>query len=100
MANKYAMAHCSPDERVCHSTKEGEEDFIYMYQTVMKDLGVTLPFDTYEASVLWTLGKAGWVSLSPIPKASLFNAYLTSYKGFKNRFVKIKIFGGTSFASN
>ncbi|RDX99826.1 hypothetical protein CR513_17067, partial [Mucuna pruriens] len=32
--------------------------------------------------------KTGWVSLTGLSKIYLFNAYSTSYKGFKGRFVK------------
>ncbi|RDX94424.1 hypothetical protein CR513_23192, partial [Mucuna pruriens] len=106
----------------------------------MKELGITIPFNTYEVDVLRTLGvaltqlhpngwammqafkvvchclrikpiaflllchyttqigaKAGWISLSPFPKTNLFNAYSSSYKGFKAHFVKIKALGGVSF---
>ncbi|RDX76414.1 hypothetical protein CR513_43598, partial [Mucuna pruriens] len=41
--------------------------------------------------------KVGWVSLSSLPKVNLFNAYSTSYKDFKNHYVKICAFGGASF---
>ncbi|RDX99565.1 hypothetical protein CR513_17355, partial [Mucuna pruriens] len=40
--------------------------------------------------------KVGWVSLSPLPKMNLFNAYSTSYKGFKGRFVKVRLPRGMS----
>ncbi|RDX64498.1 hypothetical protein CR513_56942, partial [Mucuna pruriens] len=40
---------------------------------------------------------AGWVSLAPLPKGSLFNAYAASYKGFKNQFVMIQAIGEASF---
>ncbi|RDX84163.1 hypothetical protein CR513_34829, partial [Mucuna pruriens] len=34
--------------------------------------------------------KVGWVSLAPLPNTSLFTAYTASYKGFKDRFLKIR----------
>ncbi|RDY14420.1 hypothetical protein CR513_00528, partial [Mucuna pruriens] len=45
---RLTMVCCSKKERVCHTTKKGEEPFIYMYQTILLDLGVTLPFDFFE----------------------------------------------------
>ncbi|RDX75692.1 hypothetical protein CR513_44394, partial [Mucuna pruriens] len=39
-----------------------------------------------------------WVSLSPLLKESLFNAYTASYKVLKNLFVKIRALGRASFA--
>ncbi|RDX93980.1 hypothetical protein CR513_23685, partial [Mucuna pruriens] len=33
----------------------------------------------------------GWVSLAPLFNSGLFTSYITSYKGFKSRFVKIKV---------
>ncbi|RDX73469.1 hypothetical protein CR513_46924, partial [Mucuna pruriens] len=58
VTDQYAMVHCSAEERVYHLAKDGEADFIYMYDTLMKDLQITLPFDTYEVDVLRTLGVA------------------------------------------
>ncbi|RDX86338.1 hypothetical protein CR513_32337, partial [Mucuna pruriens] len=91
------------EERICYTAKEVESDFIYMYESVLSDLGVCLPFDSFTADILRTLviapsqlypngvgKKGGWVSLAPLPNTSLFNAYTMSYKGFKGRFVKIK----------
>ncbi|RDY03353.1 hypothetical protein CR513_13075, partial [Mucuna pruriens] len=52
------MVHCGKKERVCHSVKEGEDPFVYMYETVLSDLGFTLPFDFFEADVLRMLGIA------------------------------------------
>ncbi|RDX58400.1 hypothetical protein CR513_62288, partial [Mucuna pruriens] len=105
IANKYAMAHYFPDERVCHLVKEREEDFIYIYETVMRDLGVTLPFDTFEADVLRTLGVAptqlhpnNWASIQPFeamchclsikPSANLFLSHYTTCIGQKADFLK------------
>ncbi|RDX80895.1 hypothetical protein CR513_38489, partial [Mucuna pruriens] len=127
------MTHCSPSERVCHVCREGEGDFVYMYETVLQDLGVTFPLDRFTAEVLRLVGvapsqlhpngwaalqafkvvcaaltlapsapvflshytirvgkKVGWVSLAPLPNTSLFTAYTASYKGFKDRFLKIR----------
>ncbi|RDX62195.1 hypothetical protein CR513_59494, partial [Mucuna pruriens] len=115
-----------------------------MYETVLTDLGVTLPFDSFASGVLRILGLAptqlhpngwaaiqafrvackalsitpsatlflcfyssrltkevGWVSLTPIastPKGGLFAPYTDSYKGFKNRFLKIASVGGAPFS--
>ncbi|RDX88062.1 hypothetical protein CR513_30395, partial [Mucuna pruriens] len=44
--------------------------------------------------------QVGWVSLSPLPKGSLFNIFLASYKGFKNHFVKVAVVGGASFSTD
>ncbi|RDX73083.1 hypothetical protein CR513_47354, partial [Mucuna pruriens] len=41
--------------------------------------------------------RAGWVSLSSLPKDNFFTAYLASYKGFKDRFVMICVLGGATF---
>ena len=68
--SKYVMARCSFGERVCHCAREGEGDFVYMYESVFLYLGVTLPFDSCTANVLRTLGIApsqlhpnGWAAL-------------------------------------
>ncbi|RDY13546.1 hypothetical protein CR513_01511, partial [Mucuna pruriens] len=44
-----------PTKRVCHAAKEGEGDFVYMLETILVDLGVTLPLDHFMANVLRTL---------------------------------------------
>ncbi|RDX97829.1 hypothetical protein CR513_19353, partial [Mucuna pruriens] len=50
--------------------KEGEGDFIYMYETAFKDLGVVLPFDCFAIDVFWMLEVApsqlhpnGWATM-------------------------------------
>ncbi|RDX97067.1 hypothetical protein CR513_20193, partial [Mucuna pruriens] len=55
-SRRLTMVRCGKKERVCHAANEGEEPFIYMYETVFLDLGVTLPFDFFEAGVLRMLG--------------------------------------------
>ncbi|RDY00070.1 hypothetical protein CR513_16791, partial [Mucuna pruriens] len=120
---RFDLVHCSPLERVCHATQEGEGKFIYMYKTTFKDPGVSLPFDYFARTLRvapsqlhpngWATMEAfralalipsaslllnhytirvgwstSWVSLAPLSKGSSFNTYTTSYKGFKNRFVK------------
>ncbi|RDX71964.1 hypothetical protein CR513_48620, partial [Mucuna pruriens] len=50
------MVHCSSLERVCHAAKVGEGDFVYMYEIVLMDLGVTLPLDHFAVDVLRILG--------------------------------------------
>ncbi|RDY10114.1 hypothetical protein CR513_05413, partial [Mucuna pruriens] len=142
-ASQFALTHCSPSERVCHVPKEGESDFIYMYETILLDLGVSFPLDHFTAEVLRMIGivpsqlhpnrwaalqafkvlcqalmvtpfasvflnhytirvgkKVGWVSLAPLSNTSLFTTYTTSYKGFKNRFLKITALGEMSFCSD
>ncbi|RDX91807.1 hypothetical protein CR513_26164, partial [Mucuna pruriens] len=137
---QFALTHYSPLERVCHIPRKGESDFIYMYETIILDLGVTFPLDHFIAEVLRMIGivpsqlhpngwaalqafkvvcqalmvtpfafvflnhytirvgkKVGWVSLTPLPNTSLFTTYTTSYKGFKNCFLKIAALGEASF---
>ncbi|RDX99932.1 hypothetical protein CR513_16946, partial [Mucuna pruriens] len=110
MVEDFSIEPCSVEERVYHSAKEGEDDFVYLYETMIRDLGVAVPFDDYEADILpaprvaptqlhpngWAAIPV-WISLSPFPKMNLFNAYLASYKGFKGYFVKIRALDGTSF---
>ncbi|RDX61977.1 hypothetical protein CR513_59746, partial [Mucuna pruriens] len=50
--NKFDLMLCSSAEHVCHAAREGEGDFIFMYETTFKDLGVVLPFDCFAAGVL------------------------------------------------
>ncbi|RDX77601.1 hypothetical protein CR513_42253, partial [Mucuna pruriens] len=64
----YSMVSCSSKDRVCHAALEGELSFIFMYETVLRDLRVTLPFYPFDADVLRILGVApsqlhcnGWV---------------------------------------
>ncbi|RDY07446.1 hypothetical protein CR513_08442, partial [Mucuna pruriens] len=54
--NQYKVVPCSFVERVCHAALPGEDDFIYMYEPVLRHLGVTLPFHSFEVEVLRTLG--------------------------------------------
>ncbi|RDX86201.1 hypothetical protein CR513_32488, partial [Mucuna pruriens] len=58
MVEDFAVEPCSVEEWVYHSTKEGEGDFIYLYETMIRDLGVIVPFDEYEVNVLKALGVA------------------------------------------
>ncbi|RDX76841.1 hypothetical protein CR513_43136, partial [Mucuna pruriens] len=109
------MASCSPDEWAYQFAQSDEVDFIYMYETIIYDLGVTLPFDDFvvgafrvvcQALAICPLAivflnfysvqlskKVGSVSLTPLPKRSLFTPFVASYKGFKNRFVRITSVG-------
>ncbi|RDX80382.1 hypothetical protein CR513_39073, partial [Mucuna pruriens] len=50
--------------------------------------------------IIWVGKKVCWVSLAPLPKMSLFNAYMASYKGFKSQFVKVKAVGRTRFCAD
>ncbi|RDX68204.1 hypothetical protein CR513_52828, partial [Mucuna pruriens] len=127
MAENLVLEPCSVDERVYHSTGEGERDFVYLYETMIKDLGVFVPFDKYEADILRFLGtfrvmchclhikptsslflchytrigmNVDWVSLSPFPKTNLFTTYSAFYKEFKNRFIKVWALNGVFFAND
>ncbi|RDY02175.1 hypothetical protein CR513_14406, partial [Mucuna pruriens] len=69
-ASQFALTHCSPLERVCHVPREGESDFIYMYETTLLDLEVSFPLDHFTAEVLRMIGIApsqlhpnGWAAL-------------------------------------
>ncbi|RDY10832.1 hypothetical protein CR513_04581, partial [Mucuna pruriens] len=120
------------EEHACHATQADEDDFIFMYDTIFEDLGISLPFDFFFAEVLWTLGivpsqlhpnswavlqdfktvcqalsikpmtpflfsfytaeinqGASWVSFAAKHRMNLFRPYLKSYRGFKNRYVKV-----------
>ncbi|RDX92469.1 hypothetical protein CR513_25391, partial [Mucuna pruriens] len=57
-ACQFAKVRCGKGERVCHAVKAREGHFRYMYETVLLDLAVTLPFDFFEADVLRMLGIA------------------------------------------
>ncbi|RDX76393.1 hypothetical protein CR513_43614, partial [Mucuna pruriens] len=57
-AASYAIAPCSSDEWSYQSAQNNETDFIYMYETVLYDLGVILPFDDFAPRVLQILGVA------------------------------------------
>ncbi|RDY13167.1 hypothetical protein CR513_01953, partial [Mucuna pruriens] len=53
--SSFKLAYCSPDERVCLAAKERDSNFIYMYETLFRDLGVTIPFDYFAIGVLQLL---------------------------------------------
>ncbi|RDY02335.1 hypothetical protein CR513_14220, partial [Mucuna pruriens] len=57
-ACKFMMVHCAKGERVCHAAKAGEDNFVYMYEIVFVDLGVTLPLDFFDTDILRMLGIA------------------------------------------
>ncbi|RDX78084.1 hypothetical protein CR513_41694, partial [Mucuna pruriens] len=57
-AHQLTVVRCGKKERVCYAAREGEDPFVYMYETMLLDLGVTLPFDFFEADVLRMLGIA------------------------------------------
>ncbi|RDX84794.1 hypothetical protein CR513_34102, partial [Mucuna pruriens] len=46
------------EECVCHTALADKDNFIFMYETVFKELGISLPFDFFFAEVLKTLGIA------------------------------------------
>ncbi|RDX99480.1 hypothetical protein CR513_17464, partial [Mucuna pruriens] len=104
---RYVMVRPFEDERIYHAALEDEDDYIFMYETTFINLDVSFPFDCFTVDVLSTLRvtpsqlhpngwfltirlgqNAGWV-LTPLPKMNLFSPYIASYKGFKNRFVKV-----------
>ncbi|RDX85845.1 hypothetical protein CR513_32906, partial [Mucuna pruriens] len=57
-ADHFQAIACHPIDRVCHPPFHGERDFIYVYEPVFRLLGVTFPFQHFEAEVLWALGLA------------------------------------------
>ncbi|RDX97199.1 hypothetical protein CR513_20054, partial [Mucuna pruriens] len=59
------------EERVCHAAQEGKGDFIYMYETAFKDLGVSLPFDCFATDVLKTLGPPRFSTITPLGLAKV-----------------------------
>ncbi|RDX86015.1 hypothetical protein CR513_32691, partial [Mucuna pruriens] len=78
--------------------RQGEEPFVYMYETVLADLGVVLPFEFFEADVLRMLGIApsqlhpnGWaaiqafkvvcLTLGVLPTTSIFLSHYTTRVG-------------------
>ncbi|RDY01036.1 hypothetical protein CR513_15692, partial [Mucuna pruriens] len=80
-------------ERVCHAAKEGEEPFIYMYETMLLDLGVILPSDFFEADVLRGLGIApsqlhpnGWAAIQDFKVVCLALGMLPSAPVFLNHY--------------
>ncbi|RDY02534.1 hypothetical protein CR513_14005, partial [Mucuna pruriens] len=110
-ANDFIMQAPFDDERVCHAALEDEDDFIFMYETVFEDLGVSMPFDFFYAEILQTLGippsqlhPNSWavlkafetVSLAVMHRMNLFRPYLESYKGFKTHYIKIVPIKGAS----
>ncbi|RDX80031.1 hypothetical protein CR513_39469, partial [Mucuna pruriens] len=115
------MIPCSSEDRICHATFEGELGFIYMYEVVLRDLGVTFPFQPFEVDVLRTLGIAPsqlhpnnpytlsllalsfFTILRPKlvrkPPRCLFNDYPILTDHFKSRFLKIKSLGKSPFTA-
>ncbi|RDX68619.1 hypothetical protein CR513_52359, partial [Mucuna pruriens] len=57
-ANLFSMEPCTTKERVFMRAQEGEPDYIYMYETILRELGVILPFDAFEVDVLRRLNVA------------------------------------------
>ncbi|RDX73064.1 hypothetical protein CR513_47367, partial [Mucuna pruriens] len=54
--NNFIMQAPFDDECICHAALEDKDDFIFMYETVFEDLGVSMPFDFFYAEVLRMLG--------------------------------------------
>ncbi|RDX76799.1 hypothetical protein CR513_43169, partial [Mucuna pruriens] len=86
-----------------------EANFVYMYETMMRDLGITTPFDIYEVDVLRTLGVAptqlhpnGWIEMQTFrvvchclcirPTTSLFLCHYTTRIGMKVGLVSLSPF--------
>ncbi|RDX72160.1 hypothetical protein CR513_48394, partial [Mucuna pruriens] len=99
-AHKFVMTRCSSQERICHAAKDGENDFIYMYETVLVDFGMTLPFNHFVGDILRMIGvapsqlhpnrwaalqafKAVCLALCIIPSASVFLSHYTIRVGKK-----------------
>ncbi|RDX84137.1 hypothetical protein CR513_34862, partial [Mucuna pruriens] len=97
-ARQLTVVRCGKKERVCDAAKEGEAPFVYMYETVLADLGVVLPFEFFEADVLRMLGIApsqlhpnGWaaiqafrvvcLALGVLPTAPVFLSHYTARVG-------------------
>ncbi|RDX95190.1 hypothetical protein CR513_22324, partial [Mucuna pruriens] len=57
-ANDFIMMAPFDDEHVCHVAQEDEDDFIFMYEMVFEDLGISLPIDFFYAEVFLILGIA------------------------------------------
>ncbi|RDX64125.1 hypothetical protein CR513_57353, partial [Mucuna pruriens] len=97
-------------ECVCHTAQADKDDFIFMYETVFEDLGISLPFDFFFIEVLKTLRIApsqlhpnSWGilhafetvcrpylgTLVAMHRMNLFLPYLESYKGSKTHYVKM-----------
>ncbi|RDX64997.1 hypothetical protein CR513_56379, partial [Mucuna pruriens] len=96
----------STKEWVYHSTGEGDGDFVYLYETMIRDLSVIVPFDKYEADVLQILGVAptqlhpnGWAAMQAFrvvchclrikPAASLFLYHYTTCIDVKASWVSL-----------
>ncbi|RDX63656.1 hypothetical protein CR513_57885, partial [Mucuna pruriens] len=45
----FSIEPCTTNNRVFVRAREWEPDLIYMYETILQDLGVTLPFNAFEA---------------------------------------------------
>ncbi|RDX75475.1 hypothetical protein CR513_44636, partial [Mucuna pruriens] len=72
-------------QEVFMSPKEGDANFIYLYETFFRDFKVTITFNSFEVDILNCVytKKVGWISLNGINKLSLLNSYSSSYKDFK-----------------
>ncbi|RDX84727.1 hypothetical protein CR513_34178, partial [Mucuna pruriens] len=112
-ATSYLMTSCSPDERVCQPARGGGAGFVYMYETVFRDLGVILPFNDFIAGVVWILGVApsqlhsnSWAAmqafrvichaLSIHPSALVFLNFYSVHLGKKVGWVSLTPFPGRS----
>ncbi|RDY10309.1 hypothetical protein CR513_05176, partial [Mucuna pruriens] len=92
-ACRLTMVCYSKKERVCHAVKEREDPFVYMYETILLDLGVTLPFDFFEANVLRMLEIApsqlhpnGWAAIQAFKVVCLVLGILPSTPVFLNHY--------------
>ncbi|RDX67448.1 hypothetical protein CR513_53679, partial [Mucuna pruriens] len=122
----FRMEQCTPYERVCYAAEEGQDDFVYMvlrilglaptqlhpngwaaiqaFRVACKALSIIPSAPLFLCFYSSRLTKeVGWVSLTPIastPKGGLFAPYTDSYKGFKNRFLKIVSIGSSPFSTD
>ncbi|RDX90365.1 hypothetical protein CR513_27770, partial [Mucuna pruriens] len=89
---RYAMLRTFSEECICHAAKEDEDDYIFMYEILFVNLGISLPFDCFAVDVLKTLEVA--------PSQLHPNGWevLQAFGGFKNHFVKVLPIKDTPFA--
>ncbi|RDX84026.1 hypothetical protein CR513_34988, partial [Mucuna pruriens] len=107
MGNKedFVMESYVADEQVFISTREGEVNFSYWYESVEgfrreSPLRHPNPPKFFHHYIVRMGAKSRWVSLISLSRTYLFTAYSTSYKGFKGRFVKVQAVDGASFMVN
>ncbi|RDX93692.1 hypothetical protein CR513_24001, partial [Mucuna pruriens] len=115
-ANDFIMQAPFDNECVCHAALEDEDDFIFMYDTVFEDLGISMPFDFFYAEVLGMLGippsqlhPNSWVVLGAfetsgchlgVSRDHALHEFISPlhgvFQGFKTRYIKIVPIKGAS----